>query len=134
MSFPFHPQALLLCPHSILYLPASPPITPSPYYCQTSILKLSNTRNEIFKTGGNEENTFFSMLSFHWPSPQMWSHRTLPPSLRLHPPFAGPLMQWIIKADLRIPSSFQNPPPRLFCLDNSNSQCSLSPPAPLWSA
>lgn len=126
MSFLFHPQAFLLCPHSILYLPVSPPITPSLYYCQTSILKFSDTRNEIFKTGGNE-NTFFSMLPFHWPSPQMGSHRTLlytlPPSLRrLHPPFACPLIQWITKPGLQILSSFQNPPSSLLsCLDNSNS-------------
>lgn len=75
MSFPFHPQALLLCPHSILYLPASPPITPSPYYCQTSILKLSDTRKEIFETGGNEERTF-SMLPFHWNAPDVVSSQT----------------------------------------------------------
>lgn len=124
---------------SVLYLPVSPsPITP--HYCQTLILKISDTRNEIFKTGGNEK-TFFSMLPFHWPSPQMQSHahtwvhaasftQKTSRSTPLPPDAPG------YKNRPPNPTQFQNPPPSLLncCLDNSNSQGSLFSLAPIQSA
>ena len=82
-------------------------ITPSLYYCQSSVFIFSGTRNETFKIGGEEGKTLFSTLPFYWPSLQVCSqaHTPVPtesfiqntshPTHPIHP---------ITKTDLQTPS------------------------------